>query len=182
VTRKLTLGCSKHYKEIFFSLVKFFYWDNPYLFKYYSDKIFRKCVFDNKIRSVISLCHDQVCGGILMGRKSLPKSFIVACTGLPYSGMPTCYKSCPKCQQFGKISRRGMMLLNPIIIAKTFDVWGIDFVGLFPSYFKNEYLLLTVDYVFKWVKAVLTRTIETRVVVKFFLVKIFSPCMACPRL
>ena len=34
-----------------------------------------------------------------------------------------------------------------------FDVWGIDFIGPFPSSFGNLYILLTVDYVSKWVEA-----------------------------
>ena len=34
-----------------------------------------------------------------------------------------------------------------------FDVWGIDLIGPFPSSFGNMYILLTVDYVSKWVEA-----------------------------
>ena len=34
-----------------------------------------------------------------------------------------------------------------------FYVWGIDFMGLFPSSFGNIYIILAVDYVSKWVKA-----------------------------
>ena len=34
-----------------------------------------------------------------------------------------------------------------------FDVWGIDFMGHFPSSFGNIYILLAVDYVSKWVEA-----------------------------
>ena len=33
---------------------------------------------------------------------------------------------------------------------------GIDFVGPFPSSFGNEYILVVVDYVSKWVEAVAT--------------------------
>ena len=34
-----------------------------------------------------------------------------------------------KCQSLGKISRRHMMPLNPILVVDLFDVWGIDFKG-----------------------------------------------------
>ena len=34
-----------------------------------------------------------------------------------------------------------------------FDVWGIDFMGPFPSSFGNIYILLAVDYVSKWLEA-----------------------------
>ena len=35
-----------------------------------------------------------------------------------------------------------------------FDYWGIDFVGLVPSSCGNEYILVVVEYVSKWVEAV----------------------------
>ena len=83
-------------------------------------------------------------------------------------------KSCPKCQQFEKISRRNVMHLSYIIIVEIFDVWAINFMGLVPSYFGNEYTLLVVDYMSTWVEAVPTRTIEARIIVKFFRENIFS--------
>ena len=42
---------------------------------------------------------------------------------------------CYKCQRLGKISRRHMIPLNPILVVDLFDVWGIDFMGPFPSFF-----------------------------------------------
>ena len=66
------------------------------------------------------------------------------------------------------------MPLNPIIVVDIFDVWGIDFMGPFPNSFGNEYNLLCVDYVSKWVKATPTRTNESRVGVKFMREHIFA--------
>ena len=40
--------------------------------------------------------------------------------------------------------------------------------------FKNEYILLYVDYMSNWVKAIPTRTYESRVVVKFLRENIFA--------
>jgi len=51
-----------------------------------------------------------------------------------------------------------MMSLTPIIIVDIFNVWGIDFIGPFPNSFGNEYILLCVDYVSKWVEAIPIRT------------------------
>jgi len=67
-----------------------------------------------------------------------------------------------------------MMPLNPIIVVEICDVWGIDFMGSFSSCFGNEYILLAMDYVSKWVKAIPTRTNDARVVVKFFRENIFT--------
>jgi len=53
-------------------------------------------------------------------------------------------------------------------------VWGIDFIGQFSSSFENEYILLTVDYVSKWIEAIPTRTNDARVVIKFLRENIFA--------
>ena len=49
-----------------------------------------------------------------------------------------------------------------------FDVCAINFMVPFPISFGDVYILLAVDYVSKWVEAILTRTNEAGVVVKFF--------------
>ena len=46
----------------------------------------------------------------------------------------TMCKECEKCQRLGKISRRHMMPLNPILVVDLFDVWGIDFMGAIPFF------------------------------------------------
>ena len=45
------------------------------------------------------------------------------------------------------------MPLHGILVVQLLDVWGIDFMGPFPSSFGNIYILLAVDYVSKWVEA-----------------------------
>ena len=45
------------------------------------------------------------------------------------------------------------MPLTPILTCEIFDVWGIDFMGPFPSSCSNNYILVVVDYVSKWVEA-----------------------------
>ncbi|RVW76511.1 Pro-Pol polyprotein [Vitis vinifera] len=50
-------------------------------------------------------------------------------------------KACDRCQRLGKLTRRNMMPLNPILIVDIFDVWGIDFMGPFPMSFGHSYIL-----------------------------------------
>ena len=59
------------------------------------------------------------------------------------------------------------MALNNIMEVEVFDVWGIDFMGPFPQSFGQLYILLVVDYVSKWVEAVVTPTNDAKVVLKF---------------
>jgi len=172
----------KNDKDRFFHLVKFFVWDNPCLFKYCSDQVLRRCIPNHEVRSVISFCHNQACGGHFSGRKTVAK--ILQC-GFHW---PTLFKeafeyckSYPRCQQLGGMSRKDMMPLNPIIMVEVFDVWGIDFMGPFPPSFRNEYILLAVDYVSKWVEAIPSRTNEAKVVVKFLRENIFAQ-LVCPEL
>nr|GEZ43731.1 reverse transcriptase domain-containing protein [Tanacetum cinerariifolium] len=67
----------------------------------------------------------------------------------------------------GKISQRDEMPQNSIQICEIFDVWGIDFMGPFPSSRGNKYILVAVDYLLKWVEAKALPTNDARVVCKF---------------
>ena len=60
------------------------------------------------------------------------------------------------------------MTLNLIIVVEIFDVWGLDLMVSFPSSFGNEYILLAMDYVSKWARAIPSRTNDAKVIVKFF--------------
>ncbi|WZZ88473.1 hypothetical protein YC2023_117052 [Brassica napus] len=62
---------------------------------------------------------------------------------------------------------------NPILEVEVFDVWGIDFMGPFPSSHGNKYILVAVDYVSKWVEAIASLTNDARVVIKMFKSTIF---------
>ena len=66
------------------------------------------------------------------------------------------------------------MTLNPILEIELFDVWGIDFIGPFSNLFENQYILVAVDYVSKWVEAIPRKTNYNKVVIKFLKENIFS--------
>ncbi|XP_024010262.1 uncharacterized protein LOC112085290 [Eutrema salsugineum] len=69
---------------------------------------------------------------------------------------------------------------NPILEVELFDCWGIDFMGPFVSSYGNQYILIAVDYVSKWVEAVASPTNDSKVVVKLFKTTIF-PRFGVPR-
>nr|GEX51981.1 reverse transcriptase domain-containing protein [Tanacetum cinerariifolium] len=71
------------------------------------------------------------------------------------------------CQRQGKVSQKDEMQQNFIQICEIFYVWGIDFMGPFPSSKGNKYILVAVDYLSKWVEAKALPTNDARVVVKF---------------
>nr|GFB73786.1 reverse transcriptase domain-containing protein [Tanacetum cinerariifolium] len=87
---------------------------------------------------------------------------------------PTIYKDafelvkrCDSCQRQGKISQKDEMPKNSIQICEIFNVWGIDFMGPFPSSKGNKHILVAVDYLSKWIEAKALPTNDARVIVKF---------------
>jgi len=63
---------------------------------------------------------------------------------------------------------------NNILEVELFDVWGIDFMGPFPSSLSNQYILVAMDYVSKWVKVVALPTNDAKVMMHFPQKNIFT--------
>ena len=72
------------------------------------------------------------------------------------------------------------MPLKGILEIEIFDVWGIEFMGPFPTSLGYKYILVMVDYVSKWVEAMPTLTNDARVVKKM-LQKVIFPRFGTPR-
>ncbi|GJY20250.1 reverse transcriptase domain-containing protein [Tanacetum coccineum] len=137
----LVKGMTSQQKKKFFKDVKHYFWDDPYLFRTCADQIIRRCVFGQEALEILKACHEGPTGG-------------------HHSANITARKQ-------GKISQRDEMPQNAIQVCEIFDVWGIDFMGPFPSSRGNKYILVAVDYLSKWVEAKALPTNDARVVVKF---------------
>ncbi|GJR27626.1 reverse transcriptase domain-containing protein [Tanacetum coccineum] len=161
-------GMSTQEKNKFFKDVKHYFWDDPFLFKTCADQIIRRCVDGKEALKILEACHSGPTGGHYGANFTAKKVFDA---GFYW---PTIYKdayelikSCDACQRQGKISQRDEMPQNAIQVCEIFDVWGIDFMGPFPSSRGNKYILVAVDYLSKWVEAKALPTNDARVVVKF---------------
>ncbi|XP_056689754.1 uncharacterized protein [Spinacia oleracea] len=93
------------------------------------------------------------------------------------SVLDMCHSS--PCGGTGNISKRHEMPQSPILELEVFDVWGIDFMGPFPSSYGNLYILMAVDYVSKWEEAIASPTNDHKVVLNLFK-KIIFPCFGVP--
>nr|XP_027090491.1 uncharacterized protein LOC113711532 [Coffea arabica] len=174
VTDKFPTGWPKAKRDKLRSDAKFYIWDDPYLWKRGADQIIRRCVSEVEFQSILAYCHSFACGGHFGPKRTARK---VLESGFYW---PTLFKdaysfckSCDKCQRVGNISRRDQMTQTPMIFVEIFDVWGINFMGPFPSSFGFLYILLAVDYVSKWVEAKATRTNDSKVVAEFVKSNIF---------
>ncbi|KAM2983181.1 hypothetical protein FF2_009141 [Malus domestica] len=150
-------------------------WDDPYLWKYCSDQIIRRCVHDSEIQSILNFCHTYAFGGHFGTQRTERK--VLEC-GFYW---PTIFKdartfciACDRCQRTGNIGPKDQIPQSPIFNVEIFDVWGIDFMGPFPSSHGFVYILLAVDYVSKWVEARATRTNDSKVVADFVKTNIFA--------
>ncbi|GJX31003.1 reverse transcriptase domain-containing protein [Tanacetum coccineum] len=125
---------SSQQKKKFFKDVKHYSWDDPFLLKICTDQVIRRCVHGKEALDILEACHNGPTGGHyganLTARKVFDAGFF----------WPTIYKdahelakNCDSCQRQGKISQRNEMPQNSIQVCKIFDVWGIDFMGPFPS-------------------------------------------------
>nr|GFA79062.1 reverse transcriptase domain-containing protein [Tanacetum cinerariifolium] len=161
-------GMTSQQKNKFFKEVKHYFWDDPFLFKIYADQVIRRCVHGKEALDILKACHNGPTGGHhganLTAKKIFDAGFF----------WPTIYKdahefvkNCDPCQRQGKILPRDEMPQNSIQTCEIFDVWGIDFIGSFPSSRGNKYILVAVDYLSKWVEAKALPTNDARVVCKF---------------
>ncbi|XP_034212709.1 uncharacterized protein LOC117625210 [Prunus dulcis] len=119
-TNELPTGLSTFQRDKLRKQARYYFWDDPYLFKHCPDQVIRRC------------------------------------------------------QRMGNLHARNQMPLTNILIIDIFDVWGIDFMGPFPTSYGFEYILVAVDYVSKWVEAIATRTNDAKVVIGFLKGNIFT--------
>nr|GFA94750.1 reverse transcriptase domain-containing protein [Tanacetum cinerariifolium] len=161
-------GMSSQQKNKFFKDVKHYFWDDPFLFKICADQVIRRCVYDKEALDILEACHNGPTRGHHGANPTAKKVFDFGFF------WPTIYKdahelvkNCDSCQRQGKISQRDEMPQNSIQICEIFDVWGIDFMGPFPSLRGSKYILVAVDYLSKWVEVKALPTNDARVVCKF---------------
>jgi len=73
VTEQMSDSWTKQERLCFLTRVKWFFWDEPYLFKYCLDQIIRRCIPDSEFRNVLSFRHDQAFCGHFSGKKTAAK-------------------------------------------------------------------------------------------------------------
>ena len=137
--------------------------------------IIMRCVPETEQRGILDKCHASPYGGHFSGERTTHK-ILQSGFYLP-NIFKDCFewvKHCDKYQRMGNKSRRNEMPLQEILVVHIFNVWGIDFIGPFPSSFGNLNILLAMDYVSKWVEAIACLINDVSIVVRFFHKKILN--------
>ncbi|GKD15171.1 reverse transcriptase domain-containing protein, partial [Tanacetum coccineum] len=160
-------GMSTQQKRKFFKDVKHYFWQIPFLFKICADHSIRALCFGKEAHdfSWLATMGPPVDITVLTytARKVFRFGFFRAQI---YKDAHDFVTRCDICQRQGKISQRDEMPQNSIQVCEIFNIWGIDFMGPFPSSRGNKYILVAVDYLSKWVKAKALPN-DARVVCKF---------------
>nr|GEY61972.1 reverse transcriptase domain-containing protein [Tanacetum cinerariifolium] len=118
-------GMSSQQKSKFFKDVKYYFWDDPFLFKICVDQVIRRCVSGQEAIEILKACHYGPTGGHHGPNYTAKKVFD---SGFYW---PTIYRDAQDlvknynvCQHHGKISQRDEMPQNSIQACEIFDIWG----------------------------------------------------------
>jgi len=68
----------KHAKDRIKSQVRFYLWDEPYLWHFGSDQVIRRCVNDSKILSILEFCHSREGGDHFSPKRTTHMSIFLA--------------------------------------------------------------------------------------------------------
>nr|GEZ62056.1 reverse transcriptase domain-containing protein [Tanacetum cinerariifolium] len=159
---------SSQQKKKFFKDVKHYFWDDPYLFRTCADQVIRRCVYNQEAVDILTAYHNGPTGGHHGANYTVKKVFDAGFFWpMIYRDAHDMVKSRDSCQCQSKISQKDKMPQNAIQVCEIFDVWGIKFMGPFPSSRGNKYILVAVDYLSKWVEAKALPTNDAQVVIKF---------------
>nr|GEU44647.1 hypothetical protein [Tanacetum cinerariifolium] len=132
-------GMSSQQKNKFFKYVKHYFWDDPFLFKICVDQVIRWCVYGQEAVDILKACHNRPTGGH-HGPNYIAKKVFDSRFYWPtiYRDAYDLVKSCDACQRQRKISQRDEMPQISIQVCEIFNVWGIDFIGSFPVFTREQ--------------------------------------------
>ncbi|XP_019420739.1 PREDICTED: uncharacterized protein LOC109330927 [Lupinus angustifolius] len=150
--------------------------DDPHIFKIGSDGLLRRCVSSVEAKSILWHCHYFPYRGHFNGERTTAKVF------QSDFYWPAVFKDAhhfaqqrDNCKRSGEISKRNEISLYNILEIEVFDCWGIDFMAPFPPSHSHLCILVAVDYVSKWVEAIVSPKDDAKTIVKFLKRNIFSP-------
>ncbi|GJW62304.1 reverse transcriptase domain-containing protein [Tanacetum coccineum] len=135
-------GMTYQQKNKFFSDLKHYFWEEPYLFKVCSNGTIRRCISGPETRTILDQCHHGPTSGHygpnVTAKKVLDSGFYWTTI---IKEAHTLVRLCEACQKTGNISKRDEMLLNNIQVS--------------------------IDYVSKWAEAQALPTNDARVLITF---------------
>ncbi|XP_074323402.1 uncharacterized protein LOC141660323 [Apium graveolens] len=128
-----------------------------------------KCIGPEEAKYCLAEVHEGICGDH-MSAKALTHKIIRQGYYWPTIQQDAIVfvKKYKECQLFSNVSRISPVLPSSVLSPIPFAVWGIDIMGPFPRAKRDlMYLLVSIDYMTKWVEAKAMRTINQQDCIKF---------------
>ncbi|BBG96958.1 transposable element gene [Prunus dulcis] len=72
-TNELPTGLSTFQRDKLRKQARYYFWDDPYLFKHCPDQVIRRCVPEGDFKSILEFCHSHACGGHFGAKKTASK-------------------------------------------------------------------------------------------------------------
>ncbi|GJY59373.1 ribonuclease H-like domain-containing protein [Tanacetum coccineum] len=141
-SRVLPFRSTRQEKQKFFSDLRHYFWDEPFLFKQCADRIIRRCVAGDEAAQILRQCHSGPSGGHHGIATTARKVFEAGFYWLHiFRDARQLVQVCDACQRAGNISSRDETPHKYIQVYEIFDVWGIDSIGPLSSSNGNKYIL-----------------------------------------
>ncbi|KAL8155563.1 hypothetical protein AgCh_000811 [Apium graveolens] len=128
-----------------------------------------KCIGPGEAQYCLMEVHEGICGDH-MSAKALAHKIIRQGYYWPtiHQDSIDFVKKCKECQLFSNVTRMSPVLPSSVLSPIPFAIWGIDIMGPFPRAKGDlRYLLVSIDYMTKWVEAKAMRTINQQDCIKF---------------
>ncbi|XP_074342137.1 uncharacterized protein LOC141679568 [Apium graveolens] len=128
-----------------------------------------KCIGPEEAKYCLAEVHEGICGDH-MSAKALAHKIIRQGYYWPtiHQDAIDFVKKYKECQLFSNVSRISPVLPSSVLSPILFAGWGIDIMGPFPRAKGDlRYLLVSIDYMTKWVEAKAMRTINQQDYIKF---------------
>ena len=85
-------------KKHLFAKIHAYYWEEPFLFKYYADQIIRKCVLEEEQHGILNHCHENASRGHFASQKTAMRVLQLGfCWPSLFKDAHTMCKSCDRC-------------------------------------------------------------------------------------
>ncbi|XP_022891858.1 uncharacterized protein LOC111406709 [Olea europaea var. sylvestris] len=123
---------SSHQRKKFFVELKYYFWEDPILYRRGADQIVRRCIPEDEVSKILAHCHSSAYAGHFGASKIAVK--------ILHSGF-----------------------YWPTLFRDTFEYVKRYFVGPFSPSYSNQYILVVIDYVSKWVEAIALPTNDAKV-------------------
>ncbi|MCO5561815.1 hypothetical protein L7F22_015439 [Adiantum nelumboides] len=147
------------------------------LYKRGKDGQLRMCATEEEYVPILQQAHSGQAGGHFSAEK-MAKSILYAGIWWPtlFMDAEELVKRCDDCQRTKTPRGRDDMPLRPMMGARAFAKWGIDFVGTCPPAYKShaQYIIVAIDYLTKWVEAKATTKNDAKATAQFLYENIFT--------